>query len=321
MKRMASTFSARLLTLMALMLAPMPAAAQDAARGASLLAEARKAVGGEDRLRAVKTLQVRGDFKRTAGQNTVEGELDLRLEPPSRLRRDEDTSLPGGGPAIIRTEVLNGTDAWDENTGGGGNFGFRGGGGGRGDFGGFGGGRAGNVPGDAGAGRGRGPVDPEQLRQLQVRARQADLDRFMLSMLLASDAPVAWVGTAQSPDGQADVLEFTPAGGTPTRLFLDVATHVPLMITWQGVAPQAAGRRGGAGRGGDPPPGDQPAPPPPPQRPQAAMQRLTLGDYKVVGGIRFPHTITRGVNDQTIEEWTVDSYRVNPSFRSDTFSK
>ena len=31
--------------------------------------------------------------------------------------------------------------------------------------------------------------------------------------------------------------------------------------------------------------------------------------------------ISRGVNDMTIEEWTIDSYRVNTTFRADVFSK
>ena len=108
------------------------AQAQDAAKGASLLAEARRALGGEDKLAAVKTLDMKSDFKRTAGQNTIEGELEIRIARPDKMRRDEDLSLPGGGPAIVRTEALNGADVWDENSGGGGFGGFGGGGGGRG---------------------------------------------------------------------------------------------------------------------------------------------------------------------------------------------
>jgi hypothetical protein len=155
------------------------AQAQDTERGAMLLAEARKAVGGDDKLRAVKALRVAGEFERSAGQTTIEGEAEILIELPGKLRRNEDLSLPGGGPAIIRTEVLNGSEVWDENIGNA-NFVFRrGAGGGRG-----GGGRDG---GDADVGRrggGRGPIDPEQLRQLQVRARQAELDRFTLAFLL-----------------------------------------------------------------------------------------------------------------------------------------
>ena len=272
--------------------------AQDAARGASLLAEARTALGGEDKLRAVKTLEVKSDFKRTAGQNTLEGELEIRIERPGRMRRDEDLSLPGGGPAIVRTEVLNGADVWDENSGAGGLGGFGRGGGGRG----FGGGRGRDQGGQAaGAPAAARALDPAQLEEFQRRTRVADLARFNLMWLLDTNAPVAWVGTAESPDGKADVLEITPAEGTSMRLFLDQSSHMPLMVTWQG----AAGPGGRRGRAGD----------------QAATLQFTLGEYKTVNGIKLPHHITRGAGGQTIEEWTVKSYKLNPSFKSDVFSK
>jgi hypothetical protein len=126
--------------------------------------------------------------------------------------------------------------------------------------------------------------------------------------LLSADTPVAWVGTAESPDGKADVLEITPAEGSPTRLFLDQSSHVPLMITWQGAA--AGGRRG---RGGDQAGAQAPQQPP--------TLQLTLSDYKTVNGIKLPHHVTRGTNGQTLEEWNVKSYKVNPSFKADFFKK
>lgn len=285
------------------------ASAKAAAKGADLMAEARKALGGEERLRAVKTLDVRGDFKRAAGQNTLEGDLQLRLELPDKLRRDEDTSLPGGGPAIIRTEVLNGHDVWDEGTTG---QGVRAAFGDRFGRGGGGGGRGGGDRQAAADGSGRATIDPAQLEEALRRARQADLSRLKLVWLLTTDAPVTWIGTAESPDGKADVVEITPENQPAMRLFLDQTSHLPLMITWQGAAPQlAAGRpgradQGGAGRGRG--------------APQATLQ-MTLADYKVVNGIRFPHLITRGTSEQTTEEWTIESYRINPSFRSNVFTR
>ena len=310
--------------------------AQDAAKGASLMSDARKALGGEDKLRGVKTLDVKSDFKRIAGQNTLQGELELRIERPDKMRRDEDLSLPGGGPAIVRTEVLNGADVRDENSGGAGFGGFgggRGGFGGGGDRGGFGGGGFGGgaarppattPDGQAAGGNQRGGrgFDPAQLKELQRRTRQADLSRFTLIWLLETDAPVTWVGTAESPDGKADVLQVTPVEGAPMRLFLEQGSHMPLMVTWQAPA-GAGGRRGrGAGRGADQGADqgvDQPAAPQPALQPPTLQ--LTLGDYKTVNGIKLPHHITRGTNGQTIEEWTVKSYKINPSFKSDVFRK
>ena len=300
----------KLLPLVVLMLAAtIEGQTKDPARGAALLAEARKAVGGEDRLRAIKTLDVRGDFKRLAGQTTIEGELQIRLELPDKLRRDEDLSLPGGGPAVIRTEVLNGSTVWDEASGGGRMFAGR-----IGRFGGPGGGTGG---GDAQT-RGRGQIDPAQLEEAQRRARQTELARFVLMWLLSADGQVTWIGTAEAPDGKADVIEITPGAGPPLRLFLDAASHMPLMITWEGVAPQLiiAGRRGGRGDGNDAPPAEGRGPGAAP-----ATLQVTLGDYKTVNGIKLPHLMTRGANDMTIEEWTIDSYRLNPSFRAEVFVK
>jgi len=279
--------------------------AQDSAKGAALLAQAREALGGDARLQAVRTLDVRGDFKRLAGQTTIEGELQIRIERPDKWRRDEDLSPPGGGPAIIRTEVLNGSAVWEENSGGGrffiGGFGGRGGGRRGGDFGG----------GGADAGRGAA-VDPAQIEAAQRRAWQGELARSLLAWLLVTDGQTAWVGTAEAPDGRADVLEVTPQAAPAMRLYLDQASHVPLMITWQGVAPQLviAGRRGGRGDGG-PPPGARGG--------QPATLQVTLAEYKTVNGVRLPHFITRGANDMTTEEWTIDSYRLNSTFRADVF--
>jgi hypothetical protein len=298
--------------------------AQDADKGASLLAEARKAIGGEDKLRALKTVQANGTFKRTAGNNTLEGDFEILVEPPSRYRRNETTGA-AGGPIGERVEVLNGTEVWEETSngfpGGFGRFGRGGDGGGRGDSGGVGGGR-----GDAGArgrfaelfggqGRdGRGGVDPERLRDAQRRQRQNELARLMLMWFLTTDAPVTWVGTAQAPDGTADVLEVKPAQGAATRVFLDSTTHMPLMMTNTGFG-GGRGRRGaGADARGD---ADGRAGGPPPQ----ITIETHLSEYKTVNGIKLPHLITRGVNGQTNEEWEIKNYRINPNLKQNTFSK
>lgn len=272
---------------------------EDPARGVSLLAEARKAVGGEDKLADVKRIQIKGTMRRGQGNLTLEGDSEIFLEPPDKFRRNESLSIGLGGPSIDRIEILNGSEVIDENTGGrsvgrgGGDFN------GRGDFGGGGfrrgggGGFGGNNPEGQGA---RGQIDPERLKEAQRRNRQAEVARLLVAVLLNTSAPVAWIGTAQSPDGNADVLEIK-AEGTPIRLFLDTTTHLPLMLTWTG------GSRGGA-RGG---PG--------------ATFEMHLSDYKAVSGLKLPHLITRSSNGETSEEWTVKNYKINPAFKANTFTK
>src|SRR6185503_21112655 len=149
---------------------------------------------------------------------------------------------------IDRVEVLNGNEIWDQNSGGGrfGRGGFGGGdfGGRGGDFGGFRrGGGGGQQNGDADQ-RAQG-IDPERLKELQLRNRRAEVSRLLLAFLLTTDSPVAWVGTAQSPEGTADVLEVKSADGPTTRLFLESTTHMPLMLTWS--SGNQRGGRGGQG--------------------------------------------------------------------------
>jgi hypothetical protein len=297
--------------------------AQDAEKGASLLAEARKAIGGEDRLRAIKTVQAGGTFKRTAGNNTLEGDFEIFIEQPSRYRRNETTGN-AGGPIGERIEVLNGTDVWEEISSGfpGGRFG----GFGRGGFGGGGGRGAagGRDGGQADAGRAGAPaIDPERLREAQRRQRQNELARLMLIWFLTTDAPVAWVGTAQAPDGTADVIEVKPADGPAMRVFLASTTHMPLMTTTTGFGGGGRGRRGGGadgraggadGRGGG---ADGRAGGPP----QPLTIETHLSEYKAVGGIKLPHLITRGVNGQANEEWEFKNYRINPNLKQNTFTK
>jgi hypothetical protein len=325
---------------------------EDTAKGATLLAEARKAVGGEDKLAAIKRLQVKGEMRRGQGNLTLEGDTEVFLELPDRFRRNESLSLGPGGPGIDRVEVLNGNDIWDENNGGGGRFGRGGDFGGRG---GFGGGRGGGfdfgqLAGGNDQGRGQG-IDPERLKELQLRNRRTEVARLLLAFLLTTDSPVAWIGTAQSPEGTADVLEVKSADGAATRLFLESATHMPLMMTWS-----TGGQRGGRGgqgggqgraRGGDVAPpggavqGGAPQTAALAGAPQsgaavdtlqgrrgrgfggasAATLEMHLSEYKVVNGLKLPHLITRGTNGETAEEWVIKSYRINPTFKGNTFTK
>jgi len=302
--------------------------AQDAAKGASLLADARKAIGGEDKVAAIKRLQVSGTFLRSTGPDQIiDGDFDVFIELPDKYRKNEVTGFAGAN--VDRTEALNGSDVWDETAGGtgggrpfgGGGGGFRGGGdrgggggdrggGGRGGFGGggFGGGNR-NQPQNAGAGQAdAGPSVDERAKEQLRRTRQAELARLALVWLLTTDGPVAWIGTAESPEGTADVLEVKPANGVPTRLFLNPSTHVPLMITWSG-QPSRGGdirRRGAAAAA-------------PPQG-QATLE-LHMAEYKAVNGIKLPHLITRGTEGTTQEELKIKSFKINPNFKADTFTQ
>ena len=323
-----------------------PLRAQDAGKGAALLAEARKAIGGADKLAAIKRLQASGTFLRSTGPDQIiDGDFDVLIELPDKYRKNEVTGFAGA--TVDRIEVLNGADTWDETSGGltagrgfgggGGGFGRGGDRGGRGfggGGGGFGGGRQGQAPGagdssQAGQAQGGPQIDPARIKEQQRRVRQTDMARFALVWLLTTDAPVAWIGTAESPEGTADVLEVKPPDGIATRLFLEPSTHLPLMITWEGQAPRGGGlgtrgtaaqrtpradappggRRGGSG-------GAQGTGP----QPQTTLE-MHLAEYKAINGIKLPHLITRGADGTTQEELKIKSFKINPNFKADTFTQ
>ena len=58
------------------------------------------------------------------------------------------------------------------------------------------------------------------------------------------------------------------------------------------------------------------APPPPP-----STVTLYLGDYKKVVGVMLPHRLTQAVDGKTVEEWTIEKVKVNPSVKADLFEK
>jgi len=352
--RIVQTFSrATVIACLALFTGPAQAGAgqqADEARGAAVLAEARKALGGEEKLAAVKRLQVTGTSRRANGNFNLEGDTEVFIELPDKFRRNE--SLTMGGSSIDRTEILNGNEVVNETSGGdfAGRFG-------RGRFGG--GFPGGGAPAGGAAPDGRGgagpdgragqPVDQERLREFQRRNLQSDVSRLLLAILLTSQAPVAWIGTAQSPDGSADVLEMKTPDGAATRLFIDSSTRLPLMLTWTGPAGRGFGGRGGQGRrgqggaqGAEPgargdaatsspaaaepsgagagPDGGQGRRGRGAQGPPATLE-MHLAEYKNVNGIKFPHLITRGASGETNEEWIIKGYKVNPNFKANTFTK
>ncbi|MGH9254200.1 MAG: hypothetical protein ACRD3C_06475 [Vicinamibacterales bacterium] len=313
--------------------------AQDAAKGAALMTAARQAIGGESRLKDIKTLQVAGTFRRVIDTNDTEGDFEVFLELPDKYLRSEKTGTPGQ-PSTETIEALVGSEVRDVVRGGGGGRGGRGGGGGGDNVGGggdnFGGGggdapaaadsgdNAGGdrddrgEPGDAnaaGAGRGRG--GPAAAPEMQRRTRQADVARLLAMWLASTTVPVSWIGVAESPDGKADVLEARFADGQPTRLFFDIMSHMPLMLQWQGAPPRAGGRRGGGGqRGRGQGDGSGAA-----ETSKPVTFTMTFSDHRAVNGIRLPHVITKGIDGQTTERWTIRNYRVNPSFSVDTFTR
>jgi hypothetical protein len=48
---------------------------------------------------------------------------------------------------------------------------------------------------------------------------------------------------------------------------------------------------------------------------------LFLGEFKKVDGLMLPHRLTYAVDGKTVEEWTIEKARVNPTVKADLFEK
>lgn len=310
----------------------LPLAAQD--RIAGVLAEAKKALGGEEKVAAMKGLTAEGPFRRSMGGRDMEGVITLTIARPDKMRRVEEIAMGGmvGGPMIERTSVLAGNIAWDDmanrgGMGGGMQIVMRG---------------PGEGPGGPGGPGGAAPLTEAQLNEVRVRRARVQLHRWMAALVTEGPAPWTDAGIAESPDGKADILETKEETGRVLRLFIDQQTHLPLMVQYQDPKPMMMinGGPGGPGRGpGGPPPGAGGAgagdgrPRMTPEEMQKRVEEMRknppalgtyamhLGDYKKVDGIMLPHKIDISLDGQPNEEWTVEKYKVNPTIKADTWEK
>jgi hypothetical protein len=294
--------------------------ANDTAKGAAVLAEVRKALGGEERFKAVQRLEIKGKSARAMGTGAVEGDIEFQMELPDKFRRKEGLSLSNNndrGFVIDILQVMNGVMAMQKvEAGSGQNLGnFEEGGGNRGR------GGRGNFNVSQLLGPPTEGLDPRARAEAEHAAIAAEMARFMALILVAPPEPVAWIGTAKSPDGSAHVLEFKTPDGVTTRMLVDERRHVPLMVSWTGFPSGLSNRTnnnnnrgGGRGRDGGGNRGGSVAP-----TTRAPLQ-VYVSDYKSVSGLRLPHLVQSGANDETNEELVVKSYRINPPFKPEIFS-
>lgn len=332
-----------------------PALAQD--KAADVLAGMRQAIGA-GKLDSLRTFSLEATTARNIGERQLTTDVELYLDLPDKYLRVDNVTAPiartmtsgfngdtvitaaggamGGGMPMVVTHTAVGGGAG----GGGGAMtvmtridGARGGGAG-----------------------GTGEMTPEQRAMMNasiIRSQRVDLSRLMLGWFGTAHpglkATYTYAGEAESPDGKAHVISIKADGGFDAKLFIDQATNMPLMLTYEAPEPMRITRGGPAGapagapvvaggggmRGGGPPP-----PPSPPaggaqqmtqeeiQKQIEAMRnqprkmiehRVYFGDWKEVDGIQFPHSLQRATGETTTEEWTITKVKVNPKIDAKKF--
>lgn len=330
------------------------AQAQADAKAASVMAEVRKALGGEQKIASMKGLSLRADYRRemsagaggggmtfvmmggggsTSGSQQTTGKLEIDLALPDKYLRTDIGSAAFG---MTRTDGFEASRPFLE-----------------------------VVPNTPGM---RIQIDNPASDPVRAKAAlkrsQTDLARLCLGLTGGTQpdfaVTYAYGGQAESPDGKADIIDVTGPDDFKARLFVDADTHLPLMLTYMEpearVVMRTMTRDGAGGRSGGPGPAVVPggaAPPAgdphasantaarntamadltPAQReelekqmteaeatpPKLVEYRLFFSDYRKVDGVSLPHHIARGLGAKTIEEWDITSYKVNPSFKADRF--
>ena len=238
-----------------------------------ILADVREALGGS-KLDAAKTLTIEGRTLRTnqAGA-TVENEFEMAFEFPDKFMR-KDVVAPMGNMSVYRTSGFNGDGIINEidtppQLAGGGHIMVR-----------F---ATAGGPGGPG-GQPHTPEQQEAARKNMLQNTKRDYARMILGMFAASPAayPLTFTygGSAESPDGKAEVIEVKGEGNFAARLFVDSQTHLPLMLSWMDKEPMLIQRMVGPGGAGVPPP------PPPPTGAHATMAGGSGGNvtFSSVGG-------------------------------------
>ncbi len=279
---------------------PVAFIAQEAGKAAEILAAARKAIG-DKKLDALKTFSVQSALQRNVQSLQVSSDVEIVLDLPDKYLRSEATT--GGGMMMMAGGGLsgfNGDRPLQKLNGGsmpGGNMVIRMGG-------------PGGAP-PEGGGEKPTPEQLEQMSKAMVRNSQTDASRLMLGWFAtahpAITAQYTYAGEAESPDGKAYVIDVKGANTFAARLFIDEATHLPLMVTYKAPQPRMMTRIGGAA-------------PVTPERIQE-LQRTppVVADYTVffdewrdADGLKFPFKMRRAMGSATIEEWTVTKVKVNP---------
>jgi hypothetical protein len=290
--------------IVCLLLGPswLPADEAATARAAELWALARAAKGGTA-LDAVRSLSATGTFRRTPPRHAPEGgpltgDLQVHWQLPGQYKRIEArTSAEGAGFGFV--SAIDGDVAWMAPLG--------------------------DPPPEASEGGqprpprprpgpsdGKARPDPREMKRREIADERT---RSLLVLLLVGPPSDDWIltsaGEAETPEGRADVIDVSGPKGFAARLFVDQATHLPKELVYKDERPRPPFP-------GPPPPEAQAGEmPPPPPRPVEVV--LHLGAYREVDGLLLPSQMSRSIGGDTVDEWEITGWRVNPPLAAESF--
>jgi len=302
----------KLLLILTLILSSAATALADDARAQEILKQARQAIGGEEQLQKIQSLQINGQYRRVFGERQMGGDREISILLPNKYLVEDAMNAGGMSTAMINTRGLNGDKAWSGNSGGGGGMIFRIGGG--------------------SGGPGGQPPSPEQMEAMQRRIYNAEFSRYLLAMILKPPPLLAveykYAGESDVEDAKADVIDVSGPDNFSVRVFFDQKSHLPLLLSYRGPKPRVMTMTRQAG---------SPAKPEDIKKAQEEAEKkmhaeappvpeevdfyIRLTDHKKVGGIMLPHKLTFLTESEVSEEFEISKYQLNPQFKADHFDK
>lgn len=282
-------------------------ASGDSARAQELLTQARNALGGDAKFKAIQSLSCAGKFRRVLGPQAPEmaGEFEMDFLLPDKFKKTENMTIMSGAAEITRIEGFNGEQMFEDSSSSGGMVVIR-----------------------------RPGSDDPKMQGSRLRSLKADTTRTLLAFLLSapqtSGLEFTYAGEAESPDGKADIIEAKSADGFAARLFLDQKTHQPLMLAYRGVAQrvvmrteqmQAGSREEAEKKANEAEHKASEEAAKAPQNRQEVDIQIYLADYRPVDGILLPHKISRSTNGEVNEEWELSKFKINPPLKAEKFKK
>lgn len=302
----------------------------DVERALELLKQARVAIGGESTIGSVQSLSINGKSNRHVqlpdqGDKQLDGVFELNMMLPDKMIRIEKLTLgtPNGNDHAqgveekdaqikdVRVKVIRNAEA-------------------------------------------------SQGQNAERQHNHSEIAYYMLGLLLTPPpsftASYNYVGEGNVEGARADIIEAQGANGFTMKLYLDKSTHLPLMMSYKGTLPRipidreikvngGSGteegsdvviiRRHKAGEAGEELPKiivddkdinvDGPA-----DRRKIVMSvpmsenaeiQVRFSDFRSVGGLLLPYTLTHVVNGRVETVWTVESYEINSPSINDKFRK
>lgn len=199
---------------------------RDVQSAMALIDQARAAIGGDNALSQVQNLSMRGTSTRTfqlegQAERQISGEFEIAMMPPDGLFRIETLGANHDGAKMATPRDETSTNERIIRI------------------------ESANKVAVAGGGE----------AVAETRERHNDeLTRYMIALLLTAPARANvsydYVGDGEVDGVKADVIAVTSQSGNVMRLYLDKSSHLPLMMTHQGVdMPSVIALRGPAGAG------------------------------------------------------------------------